>query len=223
MRRGTFKMRERGCQMRHFRAIAQDLAALPKNRRRKFPPFGFDAMELDFLCHAFQVSVFSNFVLVPRSPFGNRLLLLVAMCMIQSTCNFFYFFYFAKRGGIRWGKFFTPLKYAFLIHTFEFWCIEYVFQRRFPGENMRRKNLRATQIFPHMNKLVTYLNLNSRLETARSWGRAPCSWVSGGGRCIPMENSNCKIEIVFLNCGKWSNYKTRNFKRHSIFGGKLSF
>ncbi len=28
MRKGTFKMRERGCQMRHFRAIAQDLAAL---------------------------------------------------------------------------------------------------------------------------------------------------------------------------------------------------
>ncbi len=28
MRNGTFKMRERGCQMRHFRAIAQDLAAL---------------------------------------------------------------------------------------------------------------------------------------------------------------------------------------------------
>ena len=30
MREGTFKMRERGCQMRHFRAIAQDLAALPR-------------------------------------------------------------------------------------------------------------------------------------------------------------------------------------------------
>ena len=28
MRKGTFKMHERGCQMRHFRAIAQDLAAL---------------------------------------------------------------------------------------------------------------------------------------------------------------------------------------------------
>ncbi len=28
MREDTFKMRERGCQMRHFRAIAQDLAAL---------------------------------------------------------------------------------------------------------------------------------------------------------------------------------------------------
>ncbi len=28
MRESTFKMRERGCQMRHFRAIAQDLAAL---------------------------------------------------------------------------------------------------------------------------------------------------------------------------------------------------
>ncbi len=29
IREGTFKMRERGCQMRHFRAIAQNLAALP--------------------------------------------------------------------------------------------------------------------------------------------------------------------------------------------------
>ena len=28
MREGTFKMRDSGCQMRHFRAIAQDLAAL---------------------------------------------------------------------------------------------------------------------------------------------------------------------------------------------------
>ncbi len=28
MRESTFEMRERGCQMRHFRAIAQDLAAL---------------------------------------------------------------------------------------------------------------------------------------------------------------------------------------------------
>ncbi len=28
MRKDTFKMREKGCQMRHFRAIAQDLAAL---------------------------------------------------------------------------------------------------------------------------------------------------------------------------------------------------
>ena len=28
MREGTYEMRERGCQMRHFRAIAQDLAAL---------------------------------------------------------------------------------------------------------------------------------------------------------------------------------------------------
>ncbi len=35
MREGTFKMRERGCQMRHFRAIAQDLAALLRMRRRK--------------------------------------------------------------------------------------------------------------------------------------------------------------------------------------------
>ncbi len=32
MRKGTFKMRERGCQMRHFRAIAQDLAALTSTK-----------------------------------------------------------------------------------------------------------------------------------------------------------------------------------------------
>ncbi len=30
MREDTLKKRERGCQMRHFRAIAQDLAALEK-------------------------------------------------------------------------------------------------------------------------------------------------------------------------------------------------
>ncbi len=32
MREGTFQMRERECQMRHFRAIAQDLAALGPTR-----------------------------------------------------------------------------------------------------------------------------------------------------------------------------------------------
>ena len=35
MREGTCKMRERGCQMRHFRAIAQDLAALKLATRRE--------------------------------------------------------------------------------------------------------------------------------------------------------------------------------------------
>ncbi len=38
MRQGTFKMSERGCQMRHFRAIAQDLAALVMEQRS--PPLG---------------------------------------------------------------------------------------------------------------------------------------------------------------------------------------
>ena len=106
----------------------------PKNRRR---PFGFDAMKLDFLCHTFQVSVFSNFVAVPKSPFGHRLPL-VAMCMIQSKCTFLFFL--QKRGGGEVGKFFTPLKVPvshsyvrFLMYRVRFLAA------RFPSENMRGK------------------------------------------------------------------------------------
>ncbi len=41
MRKGTFKMRERGCQMRHFRAIAQDLAALIRTQLTELSQLGF--------------------------------------------------------------------------------------------------------------------------------------------------------------------------------------